>query len=296
MKKSGVCLAALAVFALWTAQAPADGESRPAKPGEKAFYANIYKVFEKACPPAPQGWREDYRDQPFLTDSVGIGAEFSPLTAVYSLRFQDDVTKRAADVKMLDAGGKVMNAHLENAARDALMKKMEAIAAEMGAAAQSGNIAGMQARQQEMEDVQTKLAKIQEANDQELNTAVSPHLAKDVTLDILIRANVFSEEFYEVAPEALDPVGGFPACRHREGRQEGTVWEEGMTYVFLGNWLPPETSEDVTRVRSVSRAGAPHTEVQTLVVSVKGEAKRARAALEAMDWAALKGLLGKEPR
>jgi hypothetical protein len=75
--------------------------------------------------------------------------------------------------------------------------------------------------------------------------------------------------------------------------EDGT-WEEGSTYVFMGEgWRLDEhgPAEDRMIMHFAERSNVPNTTVQAIIIRVEADAERAQSILRSIDWNMLNSLL-----
>jgi len=114
-----------------------------------------------------------------------------------------------------------------------------------------------------------------------------------VKLAISIRLNSTGESFQ--GRPALEPSGPGAATVYRveAGEANSQSRPEGTSYVFLGQAWKYVDQGSSFYMEAPPRSGLSHLVVQTVTVRVQAEPDRARRVLASLDWAALKGLLGK---
>ena len=270
--------AAVAALALW-----ADGDTRPATPGEKAFVGRVHKVLCEAIPQPPPGWRVSRSSEaPSLTTVAGSGV-VHPIEVFCERSWEDPAKLQAAQARMMNAYQSVKPDPAREARAKELEKKQGDLIAAMTQAAQKGDQARMQAIQKQLEPVGKEYQKVLQAQSQGFVDAAKAGEVGDATATVTVSANRFYEYLSKPVKEA--PVSGVAVYRV-EG--SGSSSEEGSTWAFLGPWRTAE-ERGATTLRADEKPGS--TAVRTIQIHVKADDARARAILEKMDWAALKGLL-----
>lgn len=268
----------------------ADGDTRLANPAERAYYQSVVSTFAKAVPAAgPNGWRTVDKKTATSIDRVTVGAEDYPMSVNYYIAWEDSKKKQMADTAAEQALLNNMQNNGSNPEADRLNKKIEALAAELGKAIDSGDMDKAQRIMAEMEALGAEREKIFSANDNRQNSLLEQNAAHDATLRITITANSFSDEFYRPAREVPSIAGGLTI------RTDGTFdpnrgWSEGSTYVFLGNGWSFAPSETGGSTQTAS-ANKPYTAVHTIIVQVQADEARAQEYLSRIDWNALQRLL-----
>lgn len=268
----------------------ADGDSRPATAAETAFFRRVLPALAKAAPPGPAGWELSEQSDTAPPRRMGVGTEVEPLRATYRLTWSDTARLRQAQEAQAAAGAAAMQRLSGEQSTADQEKRMEELAQKLGAAAERGDAAEVKRLQAQMEEVSQAMAKVFERQDRELKAAMDPHQARDAEAALLITVNVFGEDFIgRITPEK--PVAGLASYRQAGEDDPRYGWREGTTWVFLGPGWKLVKNEDSAHMENESRSELAHTEVQTMVVRVQADPKRARKLIEAMDWNALKALV-----
>lgn len=264
----------------------ADGDTRPATAAEKDFYGKVFGLFARMVPACPAGWTAGDRSQPSPPTWVP-GTRPHPVKVEYRTACRDIARLQAAQQKQMSAmqsGGTL----LEDPQFKALMEKQQALAADLGKAAQKNDTAAMQRIQQQLKPVSDEMQKLSDAYQKKINSAVRTNQAQDAEAKIAVSGNRFQEYLSgSVTKEA--PIAGLPVYRVEPRDQGNGQREDGTTWAFLGAWRATAEGGAV-RLQAGERSG-PTTSLQTVVVQVKADKVRARNILEKMDWAGLKGLV-----
>ncbi len=264
----------------------ADGDTRPATAAEKAFYGKVYGALAGLVPVCPAGWSSADRSKPEPPTAVP-GSRPHPIEVEVKAACRDTVRLQAAQMKQMNAvqtGGTI----LDDPKFKALMAKQQALATQLGAAAQKSDTAAMQRIQKEMDPIGKEMKTLSEAYEKKTNTAMRTNQARDAEVAVEISGN----RFYEYLSGAVTqeaPVAGLPTYRVEPSDRGGGQIEDGTTWTFLGAWRTTQESGAV-RFQSDEKPG-PSTTLQTVVVQVKGDKARARAILEKMDWAPVKAIM-----
>lgn len=291
----GRCLSSLfwITVVLFTLTAPlwADGDSRPATAAEQAASLKTRTAMAKALPPGPPGWEEMDRTALAPENRVALDQETFPMSTAYFVRWQDRSRVAAADEKMEASLPAMSGLVAPDQEMTGLQARFETLAMEAAAAVEKGDMARFATLQQQMEalslEINRKAGQSQESLDREIALG-TPH---DVDLKVYLETNRFTEGFADPLSQTAT-MAGLPLVRAGEGEQTRTGWQEGYTYVFLGDFSLKDEDGPV-RMEAMEKQGLPHTAVQTVVVRVQGEQARAMAFLEAVDWQRLKALLSR---
>lgn len=113
-----------------------------------------------------------------------------------------------------------------------------------------------------------------------------PH---DVDLSIKVTVNEIYQAYDLLTPEP--PVAGLSLYRSAPKRTHEHGWQEGCSYVFMGNNWSIANSDKHTLMKSNQIKGRSYTAAHMITLAVQGDPVRARATLEKINWELLKGLL-----
>lgn len=269
----------------------ADGETRPATKAEMDFMQGVYAAFEKACPEnGPAGWEETERSAGEVTDRVPKGVEGYPMRLDYHLKWVNATKNEAVRQKKEE----FVSDHAIGP-DPALQRRFEQLAAQIGAAAEKGDMKAMERLQKEMDVVGQKMNEPFEEGDRRVDAENKALAARDAYVKLSFAVNEPWLGFRDGSkgPVKQAPIAGNPAYRiHGERYLDNYAeWVEGTTCVVLGPWkLATQGGEK--GVAATFKKKAPHTGVQTVNACAQAEPARARALLEQIDWNTLKSLLG----
>ncbi len=275
-------------LAMW-----ADGEVRPTTQAEKDYVLRVSRTFEASAPKGPAGWEMVERTEVKAPRNTGINAEnFGPMTVGYHVAWQDsgriDAAKARLDGKLAGLARETMNNH----SADEGQARQDKLIAELTAALNRGDMAKAKALQAKLEKLGQQMKAAYEPQNRKLDKTIEANDPHDVRASVGFNCNEFDVSFVSGEVTREPSLAGAKVVRyHSEGR-DNYGWQEGITYVFLGNWSMGE-SGGVKAMVAAPAPKKPHTVVRTIVVSVKAEPRRARRLLEAVDWARLKTLLNR---
>ena len=280
------CLCFLIVFLSSAICVQADGDSRKATPEEQAYHRRVQDLFAASLNGNPvEGWETTRQTKMKDLETVGEGSEVWPMKVEYHLEWTDVVRQRQAQEAAMT---KISEVAAGSAISDGQMEEYEQLAAKIAEAAASGNIAAIQALQEEMEHKAALMNQKFEAMDEQvasINRAESP-------TDTYVHLRLFANRLYQdIDPKAERiTVAGQPAFRTEGYYSSSGTWNEGSTMVFLGGrWFPPPGE---SAYQFANEEGAPQTKLQTIVVWLEADPERAAAIFEMIDWRALQGALG----
>ncbi|MGA9750793.1 MAG: hypothetical protein WBS54_03295 [Acidobacteriota bacterium] len=286
MRASRMGIAALVVCAAGVI-ALADGDTRPATAAERAFTGKVCRVFTAALPAPPQGWTLADSSEPTPPTAVA-GRNPRPIEVECRVVWQDAAKARAAQQREMEAFQAVKTDPALEAKQEKLQKQMGALSEQFGAAIQKNDAAGAKRIQDQLQSVSQELQKVLTAQSAGFTAAAKAGEIHDVQAEVSLQANSTYTYLRRGTPES--PQAGLPSYRMEPDPKN--TQEEGTTAVFLGPWRASPQS-GATAMQATSPAGTSTTSVQTLIVRVKGDKARARAILERVNWAALKGLLSR---
>lgn len=107
---------------------------------------------------------------------------------------------------------------------------------------------------------------------------------------VRIAINKFYDSFGQ-APQTGKLMDGTPFYRVEDGRITNGNWEEGTTFVYLGNDWKVSIDNGVSIMQHPEHADRPSASVRSIVVAVQADSKRALDTLNNMELTALKKLL-----
>lgn len=265
------------------------GQGRPATEAEKGYYARVINTISKAIPSGPPGWNlmrqteiEELRCVSFAVD------EGYPLPVEYGVSWENIARTNKADDAVVQALNENTTNSSSNAERDKLLNNYAQLAEQYGETLDRGDIAKANQLQAEMEQLSQTLNGVLASQDQERSDAINQNCPRDVKLDIYVCAN----GSVSIPPDAdeIDPIAGVRVLRTKGEFSSERGWREGYSYVLLGSFWDEDISSFAGQSMELTR-GLPLTQIQSIVVKVQADPKRARAVLQQIDWAALKRLL-----
>lgn len=288
-RKSICCVVTLACLATGLVSvAWADGESRPARENEREFCLRVLQCFAKAHPAGPRGWDMVDQTEVVAPEYLGVGAEEYPLMVTYQVSWQDTPRLRAAQEKVVNTGAAIMKMQEGDQSSQRIQERFEKLVAELAAAMEKGDYQQAQKLQIQVEEVSKKLDAVYAGREEELRGVEEAYAPHDANLEIIFTANSFGEDFPKQF-KAGPTVAGLKTYRTEGEQDPHNGWQEGITSVFIGDWRLVKDG-DYSRMESSPGAEAPYDSVQTIVIQVQADEKRAAEVLAGIDWAALKGL------
>lgn len=274
----------------WPAQsALADGESRQALPNEREFYVRVLDCFAKAHPAGPEGWDLVDQTEVVAPDYMGVGAEEAPLMVAYQVSWQDTPRLEEAQAKVISDGVEILKKQEDDQSSKKIQEQFEKLVAEMATAMEKGDYQRAQVLQRQAEEVSQRLDAVYAGRERQLRGVEEAYAPHDAKLEIILTANSFSESFARPA-EPIETVEGLQVFRGEGEQDPHNGWQEGVTTIFIGDWRVIEEEGGVF-MEAEPDSEAPYDAVQTVVVQVQADAKRAAEVVAAIDWVALKGLL-----
>jgi hypothetical protein len=272
--------AAIAVLIALALSIPAwaDSESRKATKSEQDFTLHVLQVIDKAMPAVPTGWTVVERSQVRAEDNVGTGTENQPMVLFYHLNLEDQKKLADADAATNKAIQEVAmnNQDKLQANHDVEIAKMEAIAKQMEAAINKGDMALVQKLQKELEKVQIPMVEEGNKVGEELKAKTQPLRARDARAYIEVSVNLAAESVQEcvrLADQAGRPV-------YWQAYSEGLDDRfEGECKTFFGAWKLAQDG-DWTQMMTAANLSLPHTVVQNVMIKVSGD----------LNWSLIKTL------
>ncbi len=280
--------AGLMVFALISA-AFADGDSRRASSEEKTWALKVLKAFETALPKGPEGWRMVEKSDLKPPEIVVQGQETFPMKVDYFIKWQDDKRINAAKSEMDQQMMKMAKSQAPDAKMKADTADMEKLAKEFGKAIEAKDTAKAEALQKQMEEIGKRINEKASANNQAVDRQIKDMTPQDVELRAGLAANVFYQEFVRL-PAEQTAVEGCPVIHIADEADTTQARREGTTYVFVGNFKYVR-KDNHAFMQAEKVPGKPHTQIQAVVIEIRGDKDRAKGFIKQMNLNAIKALL-----
>ncbi len=274
--------------------ARADGSTRLATAQERAFYSKVVGAANKAIPSPPPGWEVVFQTELDAPDRVVVGLEDGP----YSITYNAEWLNRPAHDKMEAQRGKLLESAAATMTTDtgdeALIKQIEALAAQAGKAAERGDYAETQKIQKQMEQVAEKLNARMETKASGVEEMMARTAVQDIGAMISVQFNFFNVALPENV-KRLPVLDGIKLVFRAPGEDQytGEVSEHGVTTVLLGKGWKEVSDGDNHYLESPEEVPGPHTAVHTIVVEIQASDDRAADIVKNIDWNHLKTLLVK---
>jgi len=274
---------------------------------EQDFYRRATATIEVALPPGPAGWSLARQTAGKPPEPLAKGSDTQPLSLDYSVEWHDTERRRKADEEIAQALMSVAGpSDLSQTAIPTipgdLMKRLDELTAEIMKAVAANDMAKMQALTEEASRLSQQMeagnhtvgdpAQPAEDAERRIRRELSPRDWK-ATVDIVV--NGFRMDLVCPLNELpLPPIAGARVLQEEGMYGEDGTWEEGSTYVFMGDgWRLDEhgPAEDRMIMQFAERGDVPRTTVQAIIIRVEAEADRAQSILRSIDWNMLNSLL-----
>jgi hypothetical protein len=246
---------------------------------------NFKQLFVNVCQKAIDSYKTDWEGKKIsgfkISDRVIVGNEKQPMSLTCAFRWSDTKAIEASNAKLHAAMPQMMNEQMVQDGEQ-FGKKMEKIAAEMGAAAEAGDFEKMKELQLVAEKMGKEQEKVFSAHENSFYQKVGELTAKDAYLEVRFLANNFGFDITNAKSGKL-ATGQF-FYRTGNGEMQGEKWVEGTTIVPLGKGWQKDTDEDYTSFSLTYPDNFKHTRAYSLVIKVEGEQKRANEFLESLPW------------
>ncbi len=280
------------VIAITAGIAFADSETRPATEAEKSFFnkniaactaavANI-KLWEKVD---ESGHSADE------FNSVSTGSENMPLVYHYYIEWADQPRIEKANDEISVALAARLPEDQETKENQDVMQ-LEELAGKIAAAATAGNQAEVERLNKIAEEISARSETIFAETDLQFKEVIEKLAARDARAVARIGVNQFYQGF-DSEPVTGTLADGTTFYRVENGRMYNESWVEGTSYVLLGKDWKRQNDDAGISMEKPEEAGKPHTTVQSLVIAVEAEQKRANDILNSVNLQALKALLEK---
>jgi hypothetical protein len=284
-----VTASCLLVIVLGAPTAYADGEcakgSRDTTAAERQTMTNALEVVKAALPAAPDGWIIGGYEVITVPSSICMDVEATPwpynLTRIYNRA--DDAAER--EQALADAGAALRASMAERQPRiDALMAKSQELGAELGAAAQKGDQARIDAINRELAQLQKETESIFNEGPSAAQLAAISAIAmqdREITISIAVNPAAVSNDDMQSTAAPAGAQAAFRAQTTTEGVTRARV------LVLLGGWQPRAEGG----MQSVGRGNESSAAAHAMSVHVTADPARLDAMLAAIDFGAVAALL-----
>ncbi|NCB38942.1 MAG: hypothetical protein EOM80_09240 [Erysipelotrichia bacterium] len=269
----------------------ADSEGRPATEIEKAFYSRVIDACKGAVAGVKIAWEqtdisgEDQSDY----DNVAVGCENSALSHHFYVEWSDQKRIENSGTEISEAlAAKIPEA--QDIAQNADMKRLEELGEEVAAAADAGNFAEVERLTKEAEIIAARGTAAFSETDKKMGEIIEKMAPRDARAVIRIGVNQFYQDC-DLKPVTGKLDDGTEFCRVENGRLDNETWVEGTSYVALGKGWKMNNNESIYSLERAAENGRPHTSIQSLIVAVEAEQKRALEILNSMNLGILKALI-----
>ncbi len=279
------------VFLFLTAMVcSADSESRPASPAEKDFFEKTVAACQSSVA-AINFWEklDESGHENSEYEFVSVGTENAPLVHHYYVEW--------ADQERIEKASQEISAALEKKLPDAQeasekvdLQQLETIAEQIAVAATAGNLAEVERLHKVAEEISAHNEQLFAKTDLEFKETIEKLAARDARAVVRIGINQFYQGF-DAEPAAAKLADGTVFYRVENGRMYNESWVEGTSYILFGKNWKMQQDEAGYSAEVPEAPDTPHTTIQTVVLAVEAEQKRARQILDSMNLKALKELL-----
>ena len=252
---------------------------------EQQFHQSMQELLAATLPAAtPEGWEVSGQTEMIDLEFVAIGTQPRPLTVEYYLEWTNVSQQQRAQEAAL---AKISEVTATPPVSDEQIEEYEQLAAEVAEAAAAGDSAAVKRLRREMEREAAVINKAFEAVDEKIAEINRTAAATDAYAGIYVIANRL---YQPLEPEAEQRVvAGYPACRSKGGLSSSGEWEEGSTMVFMGGrWSALAGDSAFTFANDKS---LPPTRLQSILVWIEADDKRAESIAALIDWQALQAAL-----
>ncbi len=296
--RSAIFAVLLSIFViLWSPPARPDGcPTRRITGAERDFQASTLAALKKALPPVPAGWGQGRVDPVKAEDQVCVGQEKEPMRLDLSAGYiREEGRKEHEDAlrKATEEGS--MDQDQQAQMQDLIRQQQEHTASmlpQLQKAIQSHDTAEIKRISAESEKfnkgLEAKRALFESGVAGRMSRATEGKLLKDFSANVSFVVNSYEESVWK---GRLVSLRGFVAAVRTDGYLKGdTEWVEGTTRVFLGPWKVDASDARNLRFKPRRDASSPLA-VQSIMIEVRADEKRAEELIKAVDLEALQALL-----
>lgn len=285
MSRSAKCQANVIIiimlFFLSAVYVHADDTARRATPEEQDFYRSTQDLLAAALPgDTPDGWEITGQTETSGLEIVAENIHTRPMVVEYHLEWTNaSLKQQVQDAAIAEISKVSANPPIS----DAQILEYEMLAEKVAEAAAAGNVMVVQILKREMEQKAAIINTAFAAMDEKIAEINRSEAATDTYAAIYLMANNLYQRLDPEAEQVI--VAGFPAFRTKGYRSSSNDWREGATIIFMGgNWFVPAGKSAYQFAKDES---VPHTKLQSIVVWIEADPKRAASIVEMIDWQAL---------
>ena len=268
----------------------ADSETRLATPAEKAFYAKVIAACTRSV--ASVGLWQKIDESGHETaeyENVSPGTENMPLVYHYYAEWADQERLDKASNEISSALAEKLP-EVPEASESQDVRELEELSEQVAAAAAAGNMAEVERLNSMAEEISARSEAIFAESDRQFREVIEKLAARDARAVVRIGINQFYQGF-DGEPVAGKLSDGTEVFRVENGRMYNETWVEGTTYVILGKDWKAQHDEAGASMEKPEAPEIAHDRVQSVVIAVEAEQKRALQILEAMNLESIKSLL-----
>ncbi len=248
----------------------------------------VLQTVQSALPAPPEGWvtAVSTADEFSIPQTMCRDFEKVPLQYELSRLYRQVGDAEARQAKFDEQASKEAANYEQKQPRiDALMAKMEKLAATQAALAEKGDIAGAQKLNPQMEKLQAEMTKVMdEGSDPAAMNAAGKEMNRDLEMSIAVRVNAWTEYAGPDAKPVALPSGAQSAYRWHV--EDETHSNDHALYLF-GAWRPYKQGG----WRTGERTGAPLSAAHTVSIRVTADPDRLPKTVRAIDFGKITPLL-----
>ena len=284
MNKRTVLFSSVFFLGLFILQA--DAPQRDATQDEKKYYSEMMDLFGSIRPSYPEGWTESDRTEKNDLERVTEGTEEGPMSFEYQWTASNPALQQEYEMKKNEMIDQFQN----NKPQELIdwEARQSALSNELVDASMRRDFIRQKQIQKELDELNRK---IENYYDQQQNNGGGSHLPsppQDTYVKLDIKVNSFSWNFSkEIEKESVEK-GIIRIREGKEGWNDGNVWKQGATYLFLGPWSIADKNEEGADLTASLRRDIPHTRVQTIIIRIEGDKNRVRNILKSFQMDELK--------
>lgn len=269
----------------------ADSDARPAKDVEKDFFNKVITACESAVAGIKTTWEQADKSgaEKKEFELISVGSENAPLTHGYYIEWADQQKIEKANAEISGAlANKVPEVQANSETQE--LKELDELAEKIAAAAAAGNFAEVEKLNKQAEEIATRQEATFAETDKGINDIIERLAPRDSRIVVRIALNQFYQGF-DVAPTPGKLADGTVFYRLENSRMFNEGWVEGTSYVLLGKGWETKADEACISMEKAAETDKPYTMVQSVIIAVEAEQKRATEVLNSMNLKALQALI-----
>lgn len=267
----------------------ADSDARPADANEKQFFIDTIAACESAVASIKTTWEQTNKSGSEVIDYLPVGSDNAPLSHHFYVEWANQPEIDKANAATSEAlAGKVTEVQANSETPE--LKQLEELAEKVAAAATAGNLAEVEKLNKQIEEISAKQEAAFSVTDKSIKDIIERLAPRDAEIVVRIGINQRYQSL-DAEPTSGKLADGNTYYRLENGRMFNENWVEGTSYVFLGKDWQQKKEEGNIAMEKAADQDKSYVDIQSVVIAVEAEQKRATEILNSMNLKALQTLI-----